>query len=71
MGGMYIELFAASLVLAAPFWIPVAFIAYAAGRKQCSLKFMFALLAIEPTAIAAAAYACSWLWDTFLMPRQF
>jgi hypothetical protein len=53
-----VELLAYAFVLAAPFWIPIAFAAYAIGRRQYGMRFLFALM----TAEAVAVTACWWAY---------
>jgi hypothetical protein len=40
-----------------PAWVPLAFLAYALGRKQIGMKFIFALMATEAVAVTMAIAA--------------
>jgi len=40
-------------------WIPIVAGAYALGRRQISLKFLFVVLAIESVALGFNAFLCN------------
>jgi hypothetical protein len=48
-------LFGVALLYTLPFWTPFLFLAYAAGRRQFSLRFLFLMLAVEGRAITGMA----------------
>jgi hypothetical protein len=43
-----------SLLLSSPLWVPVAFFAYAVGRRQYSLQALFAFFILEAVSLAVA-----------------
>ena len=54
---MDVELLAYAFFLAAPFWVPIAFVAYAIGRRQYGTRFLFALMTAESLAVTACWWA--------------
>jgi hypothetical protein len=40
------------LAISSPLWIPIAFAAYAVGRRRFNLKLLFAFLTVEAIALA-------------------
>jgi hypothetical protein len=40
------------LAISSPFWVPIAFVAYAVGRRRFGLPLLFAMLTSEAIALA-------------------
>jgi hypothetical protein len=49
---MFIVLLLFALLESAALWIPIAFVAYAIGRRQFSIKWLFLFLAAEAVGLA-------------------
>jgi hypothetical protein len=49
---MFIVLLLFALLESAPLWIPIAFVAYAVGRRQFSISWLFVFIAAEALGLA-------------------
>jgi hypothetical protein len=57
--------FGSLFLLSSPLWVPIVAAAYAIGRKQFSLRFLFGVITAEAIALGIVSLWLWWLYHDF------
>ena len=66
IGGMDdLRAYGSLFLITVPFWLPIVAAAYAIGKRQFSLRFLFAVITAEALSLAMVGYLLWWIYRDF------